>query len=100
MAKLIRTIKTEIREYIIRCSGAYSSWYVGIATYPRKRLFEEHNVDEKNGNWIYREATNSNAAREVEQYFVERLGTDGGTGGGDESSRYAYAYKKTPCTEE
>jgi len=100
MAKLKETIKSEIKEYIKECGGSYSRWYVGIATYPRKRLFTEHNVDEKDGCWIYIEATSSNAAREVEKYFVERLGTDGGAGGGDESTRYVYAYKKTSSTKE
>ena len=100
MAKLKETIKSEIKHFIKEYGGSYSGWYVGVATYPRKRLFTEHNVDEKNGCWIYREATSSNAAREVEEYFVERLGTDGGTGGGDESTKYVYAYKKTSKTKE
>ncbi len=100
MAKLKETIKSEIKEYIENCGGNYSSWYVGIATSPKNRLFEDHNVDEKNDRWIYVLANSSDIAREIEKYFIEKLGTDGGTGGGDDSSKYVYAYKKTSSTKE
>ncbi len=100
MAKLKKTIKSEIKKYMKENGGAYSKWYAGVATYPRKRLFTEHNVDEKNSCSIYRKATSSNTARKVEEYLVKRLGTDGGTGGGDESTKYVYAYKKASNTKE
>lgn len=100
MAKSKETIKTEIKNHIHECGGQYSNWYVGIASDPKERLFTEHNVSEKNGAWIYREAENSSAAREVEEYFVNTLETDGGPGGGDSSTKYVYAYKKTSYTNE
>jgi hypothetical protein len=55
-------------------------------------------VPEENSWWIFREASSSIIAREVENYFVNTLGTDGGSGGGDQSSIYVYAYKKTSST--
>lgn len=79
--------------------GDYPNWYVGIATNPEQRLYEEHNVD-KNGLCVYREAENSNIAREIEEYFVNILGTDGGGGGGDNTTRFVYAYKKTAYTNQ
>jgi hypothetical protein len=83
MATSKETIKTEIKAYIQRNGGTYSDWYVGIVSDPRNRLFRDHNVSENGGAWIYREAESSSAAREVEEYFVNLLGTNGGSGGGD-----------------
>lgn len=98
MAKSKKTIISEIKEFMKKWGGNYSDWYVGIASDPRKRLFTEHNVDEKKDAWIYRKCDNSDIAREIEEYFVEILGTDGGAGGGDETTKYVYAYKKAPHT--
>jgi hypothetical protein len=100
MAKLKEIIKTEIKNYVGKCGGSYSDWYVGIASDPRQRLFNDHNVDEGNGYWIFRECESSSVAREIEEYFINTLGTDGGFGGGDYTSRYVYAYTKTSSTTE
>jgi len=90
MAKSKETIKAEIKAHIQSRGGGYSDWYVGIATDPQSRLFDDHNVDKENGRWVYRECENSRVAREIEEYFVDTLGTDGG-GGGDSSTRHVYA---------
>ncbi len=100
MTKTTQEIISEIKSHMAQCGGNYSDWYVGIATDPKDRLFNNHNVDEKNGVWIYREAEDSSFARGIEDYFVNTLKTDGGTGGGDCSSQYVYAYKKTSYTNE
>ena len=89
----------EIDAYIRQCGGGYSGWYIGIAADPRDRLFNDHNVSEKNGAWIYRDAGAEQGARAVEDYFVG-LGCKGGPGGGRSDSRYVYAYKITPTTRE
>ena len=57
-------------------------------------------VNEQSGAWIYCEALSSDAAREVEQYFIDQLKTDGGPGGGDRTTRFVYAYRKTSSTVE
>ncbi len=88
---------SEIDGYIRQNGGGYPAWYVGIATYPRDRLFDDHNVDEKNGAWIYRDCGSEAAARAVEKIFLAK-GCDGGDGGGV-SPRYVYAYKKTSYTK-
>lgn len=100
MAKSKKTIISEIKEHMKKRGGNYSDWYVGIASDPRERLFTEHNVDEKKDAWIYRKCDNSDIAREIEEYFVEILSTGGGAGGGDETTKYVYAYKKAPHTNE
>lgn len=93
-------MKQEIKDHIKSRGGAHSDWYVGIAADAPQRLFNDHNVDKKNGCWIFRECESSSSAREVEEYFLNTLGTDGGTGGGDQSTRFVYAYKKTSYTKE
>ncbi len=90
MTKSEEQIKSEIKSFINTNGGAYSDWYVGITEVPKRRL-KEHGVTDA---WIYRQANNVEVARKIEKYFVEILGTDGGTGGGDEDAVYVYAYKK------
>ncbi|MBN2026593.1 MAG: hypothetical protein JW854_07545 [Actinobacteria bacterium] len=98
MAKSEEEIKKDIRDYIQIRGGPYPSWYVGISSNPRMRLFEEHSVREEGNPWIYRTAFDSTIARRIEAYFIDNLGTDGGPGGGDEASTAVYAYKKQPHT--
>lgn len=75
-----------------------SSWYAGIATDPRQRLFSDHNVAEKGGIWIYRDAGSEAGAREAEKRLLQK-GCKGGPGGGA-SPRYVYAYLITNYTRE
>lgn len=100
MAISVEQIIAEIKAYIGNRGGSYSSWYVGIASNPRQRLFNDHCVDEKSDAWIYREAVNADAARTAEDYFVNKLSTSGDTGGGDYSTKFVYAYKKASHTNE
>ena len=100
MAKTKQQIITEIENYINNNGGGFSAWYVGIASKPRDRLFNDHNVRENGDAWIYREATSSTVAREVEDHFIDVKGTQGGGGGGDYDSRNDYAYKIKPHTRE
>jgi len=100
MAATKQQVIADIRAYIEQRGGAYRGWYVGIASDPRARLFRDHGVDEKDDMWIYRECESSVLAREVEELFVKVLGTDGGLGGGDASTRCVYAYLKTTHTRQ
>ncbi len=100
MAKPKETIKAEIKAHIQSRGGTYSDWYVGIASDPEERLFNDHNVDKENGKWCYRECENASVAREIEEYFINTLGTDGGSGGGDYTTKHVYAYRKTLSTNE
>jgi hypothetical protein len=91
-------IKTDIKAYMAKGGGSYSSWYVGVSKDPKERLFTGHGVYENGDLWIYRQAYTSNAARNVESYFINTLGTDGGAGGGDKDADWVYAYKKNAHT--
>lgn len=93
------SISDEIDNHIRSCGGGYPAWYCGIATNPRQRLFTDHNVDEKNGAWIHRDAGTDTMARKIEDYFLAK-GCKGDDGGGDSSTRHVYAYKITSSTRE
>jgi hypothetical protein len=93
-------IKTSIKDHIGKRGGAYSDWYVGIAQNPRDRLFQDHNVDEKKGCWIYDNAGTKAIAERIEKYFVEELGTKGNPGGGTDETTSVYAYKIEGYTKQ
>lgn len=99
MAKSKEEIINDIKAQIKKSDSAYSSWYTGISKDARDRLFNGHKVKEKGAWWIYRQASSTQIAREIENYFVNTLGTDGGPGGGDEDADMVYAYKKKSYTD-
>jgi hypothetical protein len=87
----------KIEYHIRKNGGAYSVWYVGIATDPTVRLFTIHGVVEKGDAWIYEDCMAETEARKVEGYFLAK-GCDGRTLGGDSSAKYVYVYKKNSYT--
>ena len=89
-------IHNEIMNQVNSEGGPYSSWYVGIASDPRQRLFGDHSVPRENSWWIFREAFSEEDARITETFLLENYGFDGGSSGGDSNTRYVYAYKKIP----
>lgn len=92
-------IIAEIAAHLDKEGSVHGSWYVGISADPRRRLFNDHNVSEKGGWWIFRRAANDTIARRIEQHFLD-LGCDGGGGGGDHTCCSVYAYRKTATTIE
>lgn len=99
MASTKEKIKSDIRSYIGKHGQGQYGWYIGIAKNARERLFDDHNVNE-NGAWIYDEAINSAIAREIEVELISVLKTKGGDGGGDENTKFVYAYQITGSTKE
>ncbi len=91
-------IITDINTHMQQHGGSNSAWYVGIASDAGKRLFNDHNVNEKGDVWIFRQAISSSVARDVEKAYLD-AGCDGGSGGGDASTTYVYAYRKTRSTD-
>lgn len=100
MAQTKAEIIADIEKYVLSRGGVFSSWYVGITANARDRLFKDHSVLEHSDFWIYQSAASSSVAREIEKYFVFTKGTQGGPGGGDESSIFVYAYKTSSHTRE
>lgn len=100
MPQTKEVIIQEVDAHIQKENSGYRNWYVGIARDPRSRLFNDHNVSEHNGWWIFREAYSDTSAREVESFFLDYRGTKGGPGGGDSDTKYVYAYRITESTKE
>jgi len=94
-----QTIISDIKSYVAKIGNDYSQWYVGVASDPKQRLFKDHAVQQAGGAWIYAPCASSAVAREIEDHFLAR-GMKGGSGGGDASSKYAYAYLITRTTKE
>jgi hypothetical protein len=99
MSYTAQQIITDLNAYMQQHGGPNSAWYVRIAADVRERLFVDHNVSEQGGVWIYRQATSSTVARSVEKAYLD-AGCDGGPGGGDDSTDYVYAYRKTTITKQ
>ncbi len=87
----------QIVAHIKSQGGAYSTWYAGVASDAKQRLFHDHSVSQKDAWWIYRTCPSDQAARNVEDALL-KLGCDGGSGGGDSSTIQVYAYLKTRST--
>lgn len=94
-AKIIQDIDNYIG---LLSRSQYGDYYIGITNDVERRLFTEHCVDKKNGRWIYCTADSDSIAREVEQHYLDK-GMDGGPGGGDNTTKYVYCYKKTSATQ-
>lgn len=77
----------------------YSNWYVGIATDPEDRLFNQHNVKKNAWGWIYCHTSTERDARDTEEFLLKEYLFKGDTGGGDRPCS-VYAYKITPTTIE
>ena len=99
MAKSKTDIIDDIESYIAEYGGGISRWYVGVAADPEERLFEDHSVDKESDPWIYSPASSSNVAREIEKHFLDN-GAKGGTGGGDDDTKFVYAYRIRSHTRE
>ena len=91
---MVKHISRQVNEQ----GGAYPNWYCGIATDLNERVFDDHNVPKENHWWTARRCYNHEDARAVENDLLA-LGCDGGSGGGDETTVYVYAYLKGTMTD-
>ena len=80
-----------------------SGWYAGITSNPHGRLFIDHQVDQQNGYWIYRNANSNTAAKQAETE-LHRRGYKGATavggGYGSLATPFVYAYRITITTKQ
>jgi hypothetical protein len=94
------TIIREIEDYVANFGGNFPDWYVGIASNPKNRLFQDHNVNVENDSWIHKLARSLNDVRAIEDHFHNVRHADGAGRGGDNTTVYIYAYRKTKNTRE
>lgn len=95
----VQQIKYEILAYIKEFGGDFKDWYVGIASNPKKTMFEKHSVHENDDIWLYKQALTFTACKTIQDYFLQVLKTDGETiTSGDEDTDCVYLYKKSERT--
>lgn len=75
----------------------YQEWCVGISNDAFDRLFNHHGVKKDIDFWIHETAISEQVAKEVEEHFVKKLGTDKGSDG-KACAKTVYAYKIAPHT--
>ena len=90
-------IKT-LNKFIKQKKGASSNWCCGITNNPRRRIINQHKVNEARGTYGWVECNSKNCAEIVEKKMLKK-GYAGNTGGGNDESVYVYVYKKTPKTK-
>ncbi|MDD1776844.1 MAG: hypothetical protein LUQ65_01655 [Candidatus Helarchaeota archaeon] len=92
-------ILDKISEHIRTRGGLPQDWYIGINQFPERRLSIDHKLDLEKDKWIFIPANSDQEAKEILDYFVNWIGTDGQLVGENHGARKIYAYKKTPHTE-
>ena len=74
-----------------------TSYFIGIAQRPKIRLQAHFALDVKA---MSVQADDVKSAKRIVSYFINDIGTDGGSGGGNDDSKYLYCYKKGMNTIE
>ena len=96
----VQQIKYEFLAYIKEFGGEFNDYYVGVSSAPKIALFEHHGVNKEEDPWLYKQALTFPAVQTVQNYFVQRLGTDGLLiNNGDEDTDCVYIYKKSSKTK-
>jgi hypothetical protein len=70
----ISVTKDEIINAITRKlnGGNLNLWWIGITTDAEKRLFDELNVNELNGKWLFGKVEDNQIAKEVKIRFLKK----------------------------
>ena len=100
MVYSVQQIKFELLAYMKEFGGNFDDWYVGVAADPVATMTDEHCVDKSDDIWIYKQALTFQACRTVQQYFLEKLNTDGTplkSGSGDTDC--VYMFRKSSRTQ-
>lgn len=97
MPSIKEQIVNEIKAHIQNNGEKYGDWYVGVCSSVRYKLLVEVKAKSL---FIARQAFSSYVATEVQDYFVDTLGTDGGTGADNSDADIIYAYKKSADAKE
>lgn len=91
-------IYADFNQYMAALKRPYNSWYVGITSDIKQRLFTDHAVA-KQSYWIWRRASDHTVARAIEMDY-HKAGCQGSYGGGNYTAVYIYAYLITDLTVE
>jgi len=87
-----------IYEDIKTRGGFPGAWCVGKSQYPQGRLFIDYKLDIEKDIFILIPANSAQEAKEILDYFINLIGTDGQLGAENHGARKIYAYKKSERT--
>ncbi len=91
-------VATAIRNYMLSFGNGTTEWYVGITNNIDRRLFDEHEVDETNGKYFFRDAETYESADKIERYLLTTyplLKVHHGLGAEDSTLVYIYMVAKS-----
>ncbi len=95
----VQEIKFEFLAFIKEKGGDFSDWYIGIAADPVSTLTAQHQIDQSEDAWIYKQALTFQACRTVQRFFQDKLNMDGETLlRGNEDTDCVYLFKKSERT--
>ena len=107
MPSVSSEIIADITDHIGKFGGEFTAWCVGTARDWHSAVLEAHEHEEKNDDFICREAYTSASARTVRLHFVNDCGSAPAGSPGDHRSplqqdvhddgKLVYAFKKSPA---
>jgi len=83
--------------YISKQGGEFHEWYISNTNIGTGRLVKEHGVEIDGDGWLILDATSSNRAKEIVDFFVQSCGMIGNTRD-VEDAKLVYIYKCEPHT--
>ncbi len=94
MPSVSSEIIEDIRTHISKCGGNFADWCVGTARDWHSPALEAHEQEEKNDDFICREAYTPASARSVRLHFVNDCGSAQGSGDTSDEGKLVYAFRK------
>ena len=92
--EIVNNIETFISE-----NGEPDSFYIGVTSNPKKRLFEDHKVNRDNSNgYIYFQCSHHISARSIKEHFIKNIKIKGNMNKREKSNNFIYVYKISPET--
>jgi len=97
MPNVSSEIIAEITAHMGRFGGDFTVWCVGTARDWGDAVLEAHEQEEKNDDFICREAYTSTSARSVRLHFVDDCGSGENSPDASDDGKLVYAFKKSPA---
>jgi hypothetical protein len=97
MPSVSSEIMADITDHIGKFGGDFTAWCVGTARDWHSADLEAHEHEEKNDDFICREAYTPASARSARLHFVNDCGSAQGSGEASDDGKLVYAFKISPA---
>ncbi len=78
--------------YISKRGGEFHEWYISNTNDGTGSLVNEHSVEIDGDGWLIMDATSSDRAKEIVDYFIQSCGMIGSTRDAEDAN-FVYVYK-------